>query len=165
MTVTITPEKIQVTNESDEVTFDTDDRLFFAADYIVGSLNIPERSTAHRRTYSHTLESCSAEADKIVGVINLDVSGVNIDAGVPGFGWFNAGGTYLHFLDGSNSSQAYPHGEVGRMSTYTFYCEGGNLKCFETTFLNNVNPFNGNILFTQRAFTLHYRIWCGTFDQ
>lgn len=165
MTATITPERIQVTNGGDEVTFDTDDRLFFSTDFLTGSLNIPERTSASYQTYTHVIDDCHSSADKVVGVVNLDVSGLSVDAGIPGFGWFNAGGTYLHFLDGRSGTRFHQHGNVARMSTYTFFCEGGELKCYETTNLANVDSFSGNVVFTQRAFTLHYRIWCGTFDQ
>lgn len=165
MTTTITPGKIQVSNEAEDVVFDTDDRLFFATDFLTGTLSIPERTSPSYQTYTHEVDDCHAVADKVVGVIQLDVPGFDIDAGIPGFGWFNAGGTYLHFLDGNFGTRFSEHGNVTRMSTYTFYCEGGELKCHETVQLRNVEAFSGNTLFTQRAFNLHYRIWCGTFDQ
>lgn len=162
MTVTITPQRITVTDASQNVKFDTDENLFFATDFLTGSLNIPQRSNPNFVQYTHNVASCHAAATKVVGVIRLQVS--NFNAGIPGYGWFNAGGTYLHYLDGSYGTQTHEHGNVSRMSTYTFYCEGGQLKCRETAQLYNVDPWTGTQFFVQKAFTLHYRIWCGLFD-
>lgn len=163
MTATITPDRITVTNAEDDLVFDTDDQLFHVTDFIEGTISIPEKDQSTLQTSETVLDSCHEDATVAVGVANIEFTDGSFDAGIPGYGWFNVSGTYIHWIDGYAGVNFNVHSNPVRVHALTFFCEGGDLKLREQIQMYNVSISGTD--FTLKEFDLHYRIWCGLFDQ
>lgn len=164
MTAIFEPTRIHITNESAETVFDTDDKLFFATDFITGTHSVPQKDQSTLLKTTTTLSACHSQATRAIGMAQVEFTVGQEVAGMPGYGWFNVSGTYLHWIDGRQSTDYYRHGNATRLFALSFFCENGSLKIEEQIVMAN-RDIQDNLLFTLRPFNLHYRIWCGLFDQ
>lgn len=90
--------------------FDSSERMFHVTDTITGTKNFPQRQSGVNTHYdlstTHVIGSCHALATHLVGAFRITFPGSNNPAGVPGFGWFAAGGSYIHWFDGTSMTSA-----------------------------------------------------------
>lgn len=146
--------------------FDSDEKLFQATSRSVGSIAIPQRTATATHSvkndidadYAHFLDTVNAACDTVVGSFQITSTG-SPAYGVGGLGWFNASGTYVHYVSSSGTS-----GDFG-FSTFTFYCVAGGLYLNERLLLGAAKPMTGGI--TNRhivlGLTFDYNLYCGSF--
>lgn len=149
------------------VRFDSDEKLFQGTDRATGSLSLgPWTATSTngvRNTVStnsnHFLKTVNAHCDTVVGAFRLTSVG-DPDYGVGGLGWFNASGTYMHYL-GGEGGVTFDYGFVA----LTFFCSGGGLYLNERVELSASQPQSGGITITHQVLglTMQYNLYCGSF--
>lgn len=149
------PNRIRVTDTDGRTAFDTDEAQFFATNFVSGTVIV---GRINPETYGETvwaLANVDPVANVVLGgfqVVFLEGPSAGQTAGVPGFGWFAAGGTYMHYMGKT-------------MVGYTFSCAAG---LFQLTrqWINEpyVDPISGLTITTQlNSMALNYRLWCGAF--
>lgn len=153
---------------TDEVIrFDSDEKLFQATDRVTGSIGVlgPWTATATNGVKSDVntetnrfLKSVNAHCDTVVGAFSLTSVG-SPAYGVGGLGWFNASGTYVHYVSSSGSA-----GDYGFVA-FTFFCSGGGLYLNERVVLGAAQPATGGITNTHQVLglTMNYNLYCGSF--
>ena len=97
MTTLFTNDRILVTDADGNVSFDTDDEMFFSTDFLTGSLHIGQRSTgqSYLSNFTHSIGSCNPLANRVIGMMNVVIPNPS-NSDTPSFGWFNVDGTYVH---------------------------------------------------------------------
>lgn len=97
-------------DSSGRLIFDSSERMFHVTDTVVGSVSFPQRNSGINTNFdlstTHVLASCHSMATHLVGAFRITFPGVSNVAGTPGFGWFAAGGTYVHWFDGTTMTSA-----------------------------------------------------------
>lgn len=147
--------------------FDTSDQMFHITDKITGSLSFPERiasgGVAISGANDYVLGPCHADANHVEGAINVTYgSGSGGDLGLPGFGWFAIGGTYLHVLDGATIiSFSVQRRESQQVVAYTFVAVGGQVILQERYY---IRIESSSTIYGVRAFTMQYRLRAGRFN-
>lgn len=188
MTFTASSGRIEVKSPSGDVVFDSDDRLFFASNFLAGSVVRPARATSYWRnsvgqeswvpidlTETVDLADIHGSANAVVGAFKvtgtLAVPGTasqdQAANGVRNYGWFTAGGTYVHACmprwSFSGSWQILP---MGLLSLYTFTASGGKLRLSERTQGNPgfvATGYVGSINLSQEEITIDYKLFAGTY--
>lgn len=154
--------------------FDTDERLFVATDRKTGSISLSGYTASNQNlvdlsridvgTY-HALASINASADIVRGSFFVQTSGGS--QGLANIGWFNAGGTYMHYFDGIATAGSPTGGRVNvtQIAAYTFVASGTTLYCHERVCLkaeiSHTLGLTNSV--TLLPVTLTYNLLCGTF--
>jgi hypothetical protein len=167
--------RILVTDGADTV-LDTDERLFTVTNGpISGMVTVPTRTatrvvTSGGTTNNYieldtnaTIASVNSAANTVRGSFYAEVSGSA--SGVSNRGWFNASGSYCHFLYpinpalGGSGNVALPS-----LAAYTFIASGGSLYLNERTRLEAPRSIsNGTYTLSLPAVNLYYYLFVGTF--
>lgn len=149
------------------IVFDSDEKLFQATNRAVGSVTRgPWTAT---KTWPSTVNSVDADTNTFLQSVNaacntvvgsFKLTSVGSPAyGVGGLGWFNAGGSYVHYQQGLSGSYA--------LIAFTFFCSGGGLYLKERVLLAAQTPTGsgGDNLRTHQvlALTFDYNLYCGSF--
>lgn len=145
------------------IVFDSNQKMFTGVLY-EGVKNVPARTHADsERALSldidenDRLRSIPDEFDTVVGAFKVTTSG---DFGVANIGWFQAGGTYVHYWDGvGRNNRPSENATLAHCAAYTFYADNGGLWFNERVLL---------IADTGRKITINpirfdYRLYAGTF--
>jgi hypothetical protein len=172
--------RIWITDPTDtHVVFDTAERLFIATDFVSGSYVIPAREAYWHRpsggseqrldqdiNLTYQLASVHADADVVLGAfkVTTQVS----PQGVHNFGWFSAGGTYIHSqlpktVTYNNITQVR---SAGGYSGYSFVAAGGVLSLIERLIFVCPQPQYTNWFqyMTQNPMTIEYKLYAGSFS-
>lgn len=167
--------RILVTDGADTV-LDTDERLFTVTNGpITGVVTVPTRTatrivTSGGTTNNYidvdtntTIASINVAANTVRGAFSAKVSGSS--SGVSNRGWFNASGSYCHFLFpinpalGGSGNVALPN-----LAAYTFIASGGTLYLNERTRLEAPRSLsNGTYTLSLPAVNLYYHLFAGAF--
>jgi len=156
--------------------FDSDERLFHVTNGpITGSITAPQRvavrtitSTSNTHSFvdvdtATAMVSVHALATTVRGQFFASVSGTQF--GVSNLGWFDASGTYVHYL-GPNNAALGGAGNVSmpNIAAYTFYVSGGVLYFHERCRIDAPRSVsNGTYTRTLPGVTLQYSLYVGTF--
>lgn len=174
MSIEIDAGRIRVVDgSSGYVALDTDGKLFHQTNYLSGSISITARSSGINTNIdvntTHTLGACSADATHVIGAFQVSFPGSSNESGVPGFGWFNAGGSYLHWFDGSTfTSSGYANNplvkaNLSQFSLYTYRVAGGLFLLDEWVRIAGYTTGGIASSYTMYAFTMNYRLRAGLF--
>ena len=107
------------------------------------------------------MEKCLPQ--KLLGKVFVSTSGTQY--GVSGIGWFDASGTYIHYL-GPNNAALGGAGNVSMTSiaAYTFFASGGQLIFNERVRLDAPRSIsNGTYTRTLAGVTFQYSLRVGAF--
>ena len=166
--------RIAVRDTDGTVTFDTDEKLFIVTDFVSGSLGLSAQ-TAHNNNFNdtpfinldtnHAISAINASADTVRGAFSVTTSGGA--QGLHALGWFNATGTYIHYLGDINGALGNPTGFalVAQLAAYTFQASGGFLTMNERVRLKSKWSTSPGVTTTVTLFgvTIDYKLFCGTF--
>ncbi len=153
--------------------FDSAERMFHVTDTIVGTRNIAAKTSAinvnHDTVVTHVLGSCQPTATHLIGAFRVTFPGTANPAGVPGYGWFAAGGTYIHWYDASSfttsgfANNPNVKAELSAWAQYTPRVANGQFLLDEWVHLAGYTSggiASGYVLY---AFNLEYRFKAGLF--
>lgn len=159
--------------------YGTDWRLFHYTDGIstpmTGTVSTPTRTATRTITSSSNvhdyvdidvntpIRSIHAMADVVRGQFFVSTSGTAY--GVSNIGWFDASGSYVHYLGPNNAALGGP-GNVSLKSiaSYTFYASGGTLYLNERVRLDAPRSFSNGVYRTiLNGVTFQYSLRAGTF--
>ncbi len=157
-----------VVRDGTRTVFDSDEKLFYVTDYAAGSVGIVQKEAPQNLTKAHTLKTISSSASFVFGAFRIEfLSGSGVGGGGnPGYGWFNAGGTYNHLMLGGTGSTALDEsGNIHHCALYSFRASGGKLYLDERVYTTDKSGVlsaidNWPIL---NAFRIYYKIYCGAF--
>lgn len=161
-----------VATDGADVVFDTDERLFTVTDGpITGTITTPSR-TATRIGSSSTNIPVNVEVDTLIASVNASATTVrgsfaastSGSFGVAGLGWYNASGSYVHFLGPSNGALG-TGGNAGLRSiaAYTFFVSAGGLYLKERVALQADFSLSLTTSLTLNPVTLNFYLLVGTF--
>lgn len=162
--------------------FDTDERLFTVTDRVSGAIELHSHAARNNNgndthnidggsfsagvadyDFLHTLAAVNQDADTVRGAFSVTTNG-GAQGGLTNLGYFNASGTYVHYLDGvswlgSAGSKIF----VRQIAAYTFKCYGGSLYLRERVWLGaNLSQDPGlTITVTLLAPTFTYNLFAG----
>lgn len=130
------------------IALDTDEQLFHCTDLVSGSVSTPQRSITAPSNLSvntnHTiLDDIHADADIVLGSMRIVTTGGS--QGLNNLGIFNAGGTYVHYIGGSEDlwTHADTNYEVVSIAHYSFIASGGSLILNERVYLQPWTRLSG----------------------
>ena len=163
--------RILVTDETDEIIiFDSNEKMFQATDRVIGTVTIPERRATFDGTFHdvdldiyHPIASVNAHADTVVGAFKLTSSAPQ---GVAGLGWFNASGTYMHFISsGTGVTEGIARNDsLSCLMGFTFIANGGALMLHERTILQSQGTLRDIVTsVTVFSVTFYYNLYVGSF--
>lgn len=145
------------------IRFDSDEKLFQATERVTGSIAVgPWSATATwpatrsniDQDINHTLKAINAACDVVVGAFSVTSA---YSGGVSNLGWFNAGGTYLHY------SENIGGGGYG-MVMFSFVASGGLLVLNERAYVTATFPGgSGTLTHTVLGLILQYNLYVGSF--
>lgn len=151
--------------------FDSGERMFHVTDTLIGSRSFGPYSSGVNSTVlgttSHVIGSCNASATHLIGAFKITFPGSSNPSGVPGFGWFAAGGTYIHWFDGSTfTTSGYANnpavkGRINAWSQYTPRVAGGQFLIDEQYHIFGYTSGGIATNYTQFQFTMDYRFKAG----
>lgn len=172
--------RIWITDPADqEIVFDTDERLLICPEFVSGSVQIPSRSCLWSRNafgqetrtnvdidQTFTLQSVNPHVDVVVGAFRVVSAGG--PEGISDFGWFSAGGTYVHTQLAKTVISTIGiriYTAVGGLSGYTFGAGGGLLRLHERVVFECARPDSNNVTheMSQSPLTFEYRLFVGSF--
>lgn len=173
MAIRVDPGRIVLTDATDtDVVFDSDEALFSCKLY-TGSFSLGSRSATtsgfsgtsnYEAETDHVLQAVVSGYDTVTGGFKVTTS---TPTGVANLGWFNAGGTYVHYLDPTSAVLREGTGENWYLSSfvaYTFMIVGTNLVMRESILLRAQGTgFNKTNTITLLPVTLDYKLFCGKF--
>lgn len=159
---------IRLRDASGAVKFDSNEKLFQATEKIVDTVTVggwtasfnggTGIATDVNTDVEHVLATINAHNDTVVGAFEVTAVG---GKGVTGLGWFNAGGTYMHFHDGAVPAS---RGVCQEMATFTFRARSSQLVLHERVILRAIVgigvPTNS---ITLGAVTFDYQLYVGSF--
>jgi hypothetical protein len=159
--------RIVMRDTDDHVVFDSDEKLFQATAKMSGSISLgpwtaqafwPSGKTNINTDIYHALGAINPACDTVVGAFRLTSTG-SPAYGVGGLGWFNAGGTYVHYVQSASTGAA-----ESAFGTFTFMASGGQLYLNERVVLT-ANAPSGNFTNTHQmlALTFDYQLYVGSF--
>jgi len=154
--------------------FDSAERMFHVTDTITGTKAITSKSSgvgaSHFTSTTHVLGSCNAAATHLIGAFRITFPGAANPAGTPGFGWFAAGGSYLHWFDGSTevwpsglSNNPSLKGKLNVWAQYTPRVAGGQFLLDEWVWINGYTSGGFASSYILYAFNMEYRFKAGLF--
>lgn len=166
--------RIWITDPTDTaIVFDTNERGFIPTNFVTGSVTIPQRvaqsidggqTTNVDTQQTITLATVHADANAVVGSFKVTTTD-GTPQGVHNFGWFSAGGTYIHSQLPKTSiyNGVLYAGVVGGTSGYTFAASGGSLTLHERAVFRCTQAYSGfSSSMDQRAMTIEYKLYVGT---
>lgn len=155
------------------VVFDTEERLMTLTDRMTGSIGLSGYTATETNASLdvrdidtlHDLGAINASADVVRGSLYVTTAGG--DGTLNGIGWFNAGGTYVHYFghSGPIGGPITTHSQVTQIAGYTFKASGGHLYLRERVMLKATDSISSSVTFsvTMSAPTLSYNLFCGLF--
>lgn len=160
--------RIVLRNVAGDTVFDSDQKLFQATSQETGtkvvgpwtaSFDQPTATFTDVNTDTlHELKTVNGNCDTVVGAFKVSVPSGSY--GVSGVGWFNASGTYLHFLNSSIGTRTIAQ----NMAAFTFEASGGKLYLRERVILRAAgglgSPSNSITLLQT---TFEYNLYVGSF--
>lgn len=159
------------------IVFDTNERLFHTTNGpISGTISFPTRTaqriiTSSSNVHNHVDVNVSTIYTAVHPLANFVRGQMYVSVpsgptyGVSNRGWFDASGTYVHYL-GPNNAASGAAGNVALRSiaAYTFFASGGYLYFNERTRLDAPRSLsNGTYTLTLPGPTLQFKLWVGTF--
>lgn len=151
--------RIVIRDVDGAVSFDTDERPFLPLASLSGSISFPERIASSNasgiQTYydvtagPYYLGACPSACNVVRGSFFVSSAGYN---GVANIGWFNAGGTYFHYMAEGSTAVAY-----------TFYASGGGVYVEERAVVIAQVPTSGTRQVTVFSTTFNYKLIAGVF--
>jgi hypothetical protein len=160
------------------VVFDTDERLFIATDFIVGSHTIPQRYAEWNRATNNQQSRIRVNIDQLyqLAIVNVaantvvgafKVSTQTSPQGVHDFGWFSAGGTYIHsqLPKTAEYNNINNYLAIGGYSGYSFIAESGAVSLHEQVVFDCPEPEYAGWLQSQNQnpMTIEYKLYVGSF--
>jgi hypothetical protein len=154
--------------------FDSNERMFHVTDTITGTRSIAAKSSginaSHSTNTTYVLGSCHAAATHLIGAFRITFPGASNPSGVPGFGWFNAGGSYIHWFDGSTcvSPSGYANNPALKIdltvwAQYTPRVAGGQFLLDEWVHVFGFTSGGIASSYILNAFNLQYHFKAGLF--
>lgn len=153
--------------------FDGTERMFHVTDTLSCTVSIPSIvsgvGASAARTSTTVLGSCNAAATHLIGAFRVTFPGSSNPSGVPGFGWFAAGGTYIHWFDGSTfTTGGYANNpllkdRINAWGQYTPKVAGGQFLLDEQVYIFGYTSGGAASTYTQFAFTMECRFKAGLF--
>lgn len=148
--------------------FDSDEKLFQATSREPGTKVIGPWTASFNASGSvitdvntdtlHALKAINPSCDTVSGAFRVSVASGS--AGVSGVGWFNASGSYLHFLSSATGTNTVAQ----QMAAFTFEASGGTLYLRERVILRAQTgigaPTNS---VTLQQITFDYNLYVGSF--
>lgn len=157
---------LKMRNTAGDIIFDSDEKLFQATSRVTGTKSVGPWTASYdggsvitdvNTNTNHFLASVNAACDTVVGAFSVTTSD---GRGLHNLGWFNAGGTYLHFFDAAVSSNTI----CQQFATFTFFASGGSLYLNERVLLRAAVgigvPANS---ITLSQVTFGFNLYCGSF--
>ena len=188
MSLLVTAGRIEIKGPDGVIALDTDERMFHATDFKAGSVTRPARSVAYSLNSGGqevftpvnvfetvNLGAIHAEANAVVGMFKVTGTAEPPPGGTQGqagngvlnFGWFAAGGSYVHAClpQWAWTGTRWINNVGGLISTYTFEASGGQLILREGTqgHPGQILTGTGTINLSQGAITLDYKLYVGTY--
>lgn len=168
--------RIVVTDATDLVTvFDSDEGLFSATDFVTGQVTTPARQAFFNGSGGGTNFPFDTDTDHVIGSVNafadVCVGGFKVTVSTPiglaDLGWYNASGSYMHYIDSTSAASQAGTGEhwfLTNMATYTFKCASGTLYLNERVQLQAQSTL-ASVLNTTTllAVTFDFKLYCGRF--
>lgn len=153
--------------------FDSAERMFHVTDTWIGTVSFGALASGVgsnlSRNVTTVLGSCNAAATHLVGAFRVAFPGSTNPSGVPGFGWFNAGGTYIHWFDGSTfTSSGFANNpllkdRVNAWGHYTPRVAGGQFVIDERIEIAGYTSGGLASTYTQYAFNMECHFKAGLF--
>jgi hypothetical protein len=173
LTLEIGPSRIRLRDVDAHTVLDTDERLFHQTDYLSGTIAIQSRSSVITGNVdvarTIVLGSCSADATHVIGAFQVEFPGASNPSGVPGFGWFNIGGSYLHWYDASSmtasgwANNPLLKARLSAFCVYTYRVNSGQVLLDEWVRIAGYVTAGIGTYYTMNAFKMHYRLRAGLF--
>jgi hypothetical protein len=180
LTTLIESGRVVVTDSTvggDPTVLDTNERMFHGTNGLIsGTLYVPTRTATRFVTSGGTshalvdvsdntvLASIHSLANTVRGQIYVTEPSGSAH-GITNFGWFDASGSYIHYL-GPNNAASGASGNVSMTSiaSYTFLATGGQLIFNERCILHAPrNTANGTYTRTLPGPTIQYNLYVGAF--
>lgn len=149
--------RIRIRDTDGTTVFDTNERPFLPLTSVSGAVGFSSRSaTSNSGGIVSTsnvddptfIASCHPSCNVVRGAFYVAASG---SFGVTGIGWFNAGGSYVHYY------------EANCMAAFTFYASGGAIYLHERSFLRAATPTSGTTTITMFGGTFSYKLIAGVY--
>jgi hypothetical protein len=151
------------------IRFDSDEKLFQATQRIAGAITLGPWTASFvalgsvitdvNTDVNYTLASINSACDTVVGAFKVTTSSTAY--GVNGLGWFQAGGTYLHYFDAAIPGNRTV---VQEFVSFTFSAAGGSLLLNERAVLRAIVGLGEpNNTITVPAITFDYNLYVGSF--
>jgi hypothetical protein len=161
-----------------EIVFDTNERLFIATDFLSGSVSIPQRYAEWNRAFNgqetrtrvdiedlYTLGSVNGDANTVVGAFKVTTQ--SSPQGVHDFGWFSAGGTYIHsqLARIATYNNIAHQNAAGGYSGYSFLAASGTARLHERVVFDCPRPeYSGWYQsINQNPMTIEYKLYVGSY--
>lgn len=154
------------------IVLDSSEHLFHCTDLVSGFITLPARQSF---TYNggpanplnintnHFVTSINANANIVLGGFSVTTFGGA--QGIAGLGVYDAGGTYMHYQDGSPnwSTMQVSNNEVTSVAAYTFIASGGGLYLNERVYLDAGTVVH-NVTLTRTLLSVRfdYKLFVGT---
>lgn len=159
---------IRLRDTSGNIIFDSNEKLFQATQRLTGSKTVGGWTASFTSSGSiitdvntdteHVLASINAACDTVVG--SFEVSAAS-GGGVHNLGWFNGGGSYMHFHDGADATNRVI---CQNMLAFTFRARSSQLVLHERVIMRAIVgigvPTNS---ITIGAVTFNYNLYVGSF--
>jgi hypothetical protein len=181
MTLVVSANRILI-DDAGHTVLDTSERLFTVTNGpLTGtviksgqSCSVPSYTTNTVNGYVNrddntVVASINGSADTVRGAFKINFAPgspfTSVSPGVLGLGWFNASGTYIHWLsanwDPSRSSTA--NYTLDTIMAFTFIASGGQLIFNERTRLVYPSNLSGASFIQTPNYNIDYHLFCGAF--
>jgi hypothetical protein len=149
--------EIQLIGSDGQQRWSSADKIWRTTDVLKGSISFSVRSTPINTVTTHTLGSCNAASNWVLGYMRM--SAITLQPGqlspFPAVGdWYYVSGTYLG-LSTSNSGG-------DNAAAYTFTASGGVVRLEEQLVAYEIGNDVGQT-FPFPPFTIEYELWIGHF--
>lgn len=147
--------EIQLIGSDGQRRWSSNDKIFRVTDVLRSSISFAQRLTPINSVTSHTLGSCNANSNFVLGYVRM--ASISLQPGqlspFPAIGdWYYVSGTYLGLSAGDGDNAA----------AYTFLASGGVVTLEEQLAVYLIKNDVGQT-FPFPAFTLDYELWIGQF--
>lgn len=172
MGIEIESGRIVARNALGQVVLDTDEGQFIVTDYVDGTITLPGYTATNNNFNNNSrnvdtetvLASINAGADIVRG--GFFVTTTSGQGAVSSIGWFNAGGSYVHF--GIATGGIFTGGgmhNLASIAAYTFIAGGGQLKLKQRITLQSDISTSPSVTrsLVMSAPTFQYKLFCGAF--
>lgn len=160
--------RILFRNPAGSVVFDSDEKLFQATSRETGTKVLGSWTASFTSSGSvftdvntdtlHALKTINSTCDTVVGAFKVSVASGS--AGVSGIGWFNASGSYMHYLASAIGTNTIAQ----QMAAFTFEASGGTLYLRERVILRAAGGIGApSSSVTLQQITFDYNLYVGSF--